>query len=79
MFDEVDTCYEATLRTSACRRLAQLCPLFVAQTATPMVKTVEHLVGWLASTEQCVARSSLAPAPAQGWRESEPTPVVPVG
>ena len=76
MFDEVDTCYEATLRTSACRRLAQLCPLFVAQTATPMVKTVEHLVGWLASTEQCVAPlpphrvgASPSPRPSSLWAE----------
>ena len=52
VFDEVDTMYEATQRTSACRRLAQLCPFFVAQTATPMVKNVEHLATWLANTEQ---------------------------
>jgi hypothetical protein len=52
VFDEVDTCYDATLRTSACRRLAMLAPVFVAQTATPMVKNVEHLVSWLANTEQ---------------------------
>ena len=44
--------YEATQRTSACRRVAQLCPIFVAQTATPMVKNVEHLVAWLQNTEQ---------------------------
>ena len=52
VFDEVDTMYEATQRTSACRRIAQLCPVFVAQTATPMVKNVEHLVSWLQNTEQ---------------------------
>ena len=52
VFDEVDTMYEATQRTSACRRVAQLCPIFVAQTATPMVKNVEHLVAWLQNTEQ---------------------------
>lgn len=52
VFDEVDTMYEATQRTSACRRVAQLCPVFVAQTATPMVKNVEHLVAWLQNTEQ---------------------------
>merc|ERR1712137_17354 len=52
VFDEVDTMYEPTQRTSACRRLAKLVPVFVAQTATPMNKNVTHLASWLADTEQ---------------------------
>ena len=35
VFDEVDTCYDATLRTSACRRLAMLAPVFVAPNSHP--------------------------------------------
>lgn len=42
--------YAPTLRTSAARRLAQLCPKFVAQTATPMRKKESQLLAWLADT-----------------------------
>ena len=49
-FDEVDEMYAPTLRTSAARRLAQLCPKFVAQTATPMRKNESQLLAWLADT-----------------------------
>ena len=51
VFDEVDTMYDATQRTSACRRLAHLCAAFIAQTATPMTRNVAHLASWLADTE----------------------------
>lgn len=49
-FDEVDELYAATLRTSAARRLAQLCQKFVCQTATPMRKNESQLRAWLADT-----------------------------
>lgn len=49
-FDEVDEMYAPTLRTSAARRLAQLAPKFVAQTATPMRKNESQLLAWLADT-----------------------------
>lgn len=42
--------YAPTLRTSAARRLAQLCPKFVAQTATPMRKNESQLLAWLSDT-----------------------------
>lgn len=51
VFDEVDKMYAVSLRTSAARRLAQLCPKFVAQTATPMGRNEAHLLNWLADTE----------------------------
>lgn len=51
VFDEVDTMYEPTQRTSACRQLAKTCAGFVAQTATPMSKNEAHLASWLADTE----------------------------
>eukprot|EP00656_Telonema_subtile_P002598 TRINITY_DN11173_c0_g1_i1.p1 TRINITY_DN11173_c0_g1~~TRINITY_DN11173_c0_g1_i1.p1 ORF type:complete len:736 (+),score=164.99 TRINITY_DN11173_c0_g1_i1:1933-4140(+) len=50
VFDEVDEMYAPTLRTSAARRLAQLCPKFVAQTATPMRKNESQLRTWLSDT-----------------------------
>ena len=50
VFDEVDEMYSATKRTSAARRLAQLTPKFVAQTATPMRRHEQHLAMWLADT-----------------------------
>ena len=50
VFDEVDECYNNTLRTSAALRLSQLCPKFVAQTATPMRKTENQLIQWLKNT-----------------------------
>lgn len=50
VFDEVDEMYAPTLRTSAARRLCQLCPKFVAQTATPMRKNESQLLTWLADT-----------------------------
>eukprot|EP00437_Effrenium_voratum_P007330 CAMPEP_0181435760 /NCGR_PEP_ID=MMETSP1110-20121109/20500_1 /TAXON_ID=174948 /ORGANISM="Symbiodinium sp., Strain CCMP421" /LENGTH=1270 /DNA_ID=CAMNT_0023559307 /DNA_START=15 /DNA_END=3827 /DNA_ORIENTATION=- len=50
VFDEVDEMYAPTLRTSAARRLCQLCPKFVAQTATPMRKNESQLIAWLADT-----------------------------
>lgn len=50
IFDEVDEMYAPTLRTSAARRLCQLCPKFVAQTATPMRKNESQLLAWLADT-----------------------------
>ena len=43
VFDEVDEMYAPTLRTSAARRLAQLCAKFVAQTATPMRRNEAQL------------------------------------
>jgi hypothetical protein len=49
-FDEVDEMYAPTLRTSAARRLAQLTPKFVAQTATPMRKNESQLLAWLSDT-----------------------------
>eukprot|EP01043_Picozoa_sp_COSAG02_P007537 COSAG02_NODE_227_length_28153_cov_11.662294_9_plen_1195_part_00 len=49
-FDEVDEMYAPTLRTSAARRLAQLTPKFVAQTATPMRKNESQLLAWLTDT-----------------------------
>lgn len=52
VFDEVDQLYGNTLRTSAARQLAQLCPKMVCQTATPMTSTKdERLAQWLSSTE----------------------------
>lgn len=51
VLDEFDRAYNTTLRTSACRELARRCPLFVAQTATPMSKKVNALAEWLADTE----------------------------
>lgn len=50
VFDEVDEMYAPTLRTSAARRLAQLTPKFVAQTATPMRKNESQLLAWLSDT-----------------------------
>lgn len=50
VFDEVDEMYAPTLRTSAARRLCQLCPKFVAQTATPMRKSESQMLAWLADT-----------------------------
>ncbi|CAK9089087.1 unnamed protein product [Durusdinium trenchii] len=50
VFDEVDEMYAPTLRTSAARRLCQLCPKFVAQTATPLRKNESQLLAWLADT-----------------------------
>jgi len=50
IFDEIDEMYATTLRTSAARRLCQLCPKFVAQTATPMRKNEAQLRSWLADT-----------------------------
>ena len=50
VFDEVDEMYNHSLRTSAARRLAQLCPKFVAQTATPMRKNDSQLRTWLSDT-----------------------------
>jgi len=50
VFDEVDEMYSPTLRTSAARRMCQLCPKFVAQTATPMRKNESQLLTWLADT-----------------------------
>eukprot|EP01052_Picozoa_sp_SAG31_P040161 SAG31_NODE_5750_length_2345_cov_1.681211_2_plen_574_part_01 len=50
VFDEVDEMYAPTLRTSAARRLAQLTPKFVAQTATPMRRNESQLLAWLADT-----------------------------
>ena len=50
VFDEVDELYNNSLRTSAARRLAQLCPKFVAQTATPMRKNDSQLRTWLSDT-----------------------------
>eukprot|EP00746_Dinoflagellata_sp_MGD_P007999 gnl/MRDRNA2_/MRDRNA2_115939_c0_seq1.p1 gnl/MRDRNA2_/MRDRNA2_115939_c0~~gnl/MRDRNA2_/MRDRNA2_115939_c0_seq1.p1 ORF type:complete len:1300 (-),score=258.95 gnl/MRDRNA2_/MRDRNA2_115939_c0_seq1:153-4052(-) len=50
IFDEVDEMYAPTLRTSAARRLCQLCRKFVAQTATPMRKNESQLLAWLSDT-----------------------------
>ncbi|CAB9519679.1 expressed unknown protein [Seminavis robusta] len=50
VFDEVDELYAPTLRTSAARRLAQLCAKFVAQTATPMRRNESQLMAWLSDT-----------------------------
>lgn len=50
VFDEVDEMYGPTLRTSAARCLARLCPKFVAQTATPMRKNESELLTWLSDT-----------------------------
>lgn len=50
IFDEVDEMYASTLRTSAARRLCQLCPKFVAQTATPLRKNEAQLLCWLQDT-----------------------------
>ena len=48
--DEVDEMYAPTLRTSAARRVTQLSPKFVAQTATPVRKTEAELEMWLRDT-----------------------------
>ena len=48
--DEVDEMYAPTLRTSGARRVAQLAPKFVAQTATPVRKTEAQLQMWLRDT-----------------------------
>merc|ERR1719183_213640 len=50
VFDEVDEMYAATLRTSAARRLCQLCAKFVAQTATPLRRNESQLLAWLSDT-----------------------------
>lgn len=50
IFDEVDEMYAPTLRTSAARRLCQLCPKFVAQTATPLRRNESQLITWLSDT-----------------------------
>ncbi|KAH3755955.1 UPF0046 protein C25E10.12 [Pelomyxa schiedti] len=51
VFDEVDTCYAKTQRTSAAHQIAALSPKVVCQTATPMRNTKhEELATWLAKT-----------------------------
>ena len=50
VFDEVDEMYASTLRTSAALEMANLCPNFVAQTATPMRKNEAQLIMWLRLT-----------------------------
>ena len=51
VFDEVDTCYSKTQRTSAAHQIAALSPIVVCQTATPMRNTRhEELASWLART-----------------------------
>eukprot|EP01105_Mastigella_eilhardi_P017924 TRINITY_DN4131_c0_g1_i3.p1 TRINITY_DN4131_c0_g1~~TRINITY_DN4131_c0_g1_i3.p1 ORF type:complete len:1316 (-),score=266.82 TRINITY_DN4131_c0_g1_i3:26-3973(-) len=51
VFDEVDTCYAKTKRTSAAHQIASLCVKVVCQTATPMRNTRhEELAAWLALT-----------------------------
>mmetsp|Transcript_59352 Transcript_59352/g.109748 ORF Transcript_59352/g.109748 Transcript_59352/m.109748 type:complete len:535 (+) Transcript_59352:86-1690(+) len=53
VFDEVDTMYAATLRTSAAHRIAALCPMLVCQTATPLRNTKhEQLAEWLQRLER---------------------------
>eukprot|EP00755_Sulcionema_specki_P011272 Sspe_Gene.755::Locus_254_Transcript_1_1_Confidence_1.000_Length_4159::g.755::m.755 len=52
VFDEVDEMYNPTQRTSAALLLAGVCKEFVAQTATPISKTVDMLARWLALTEE---------------------------
>jgi hypothetical protein len=47
VFDEVDTCYGSTARTSAAFMLARSCAWFIAMTATAVCRDLEPLIKWL--------------------------------
>lgn len=51
VFDEVHMYYNATKRTAFTLQMADLCQLFIAQTATPVGNNTESMRRWLASTE----------------------------
>jgi len=51
VFDECDTCYGPTQRTSAAHRIAQLSGKIICQTATPLRSKSDALAEWLRQIE----------------------------